>query len=90
MHFQNSKLGFFTNNASCGHFHQVSINLITISYRYNKSYLPLSFSKYNETNQKLVYSYETSGTVMHATDFDAKCNVLLLAMFQVVNNVVNT
>ena len=47
---------FFTSNASFGHFHQVSINLIKISYRYNKSYLPLSFSKYNETNPNLVYS----------------------------------
>ena len=32
---------------------------------YNKRYLPLSFfSKYNETSPQLVYSQETSGTVM--------------------------
>ena len=28
------------------------------------SFLPLSFSKYNETSPKLVYSQETSGTEM--------------------------
>ena len=33
---------------------------------YNKMYVPLSFSKYNETSQKLVYSQETSVTGMHA------------------------
>ena len=33
---------------------------------YNKRYLPLSFSKYNEASPKLVYSEETSGTVMRA------------------------
>ena len=31
MHFQNFKLCFFTNNASFGHFHQVSMSLIAIS-----------------------------------------------------------
>ena len=31
---------------------------------YNKRYLPLSFSKHNEASAKLVYSEETSGTVM--------------------------
>ena len=29
MHFQNSKLSFFTNTASFGHFHQVSMSFIT-------------------------------------------------------------
>ena len=33
---------------------------------YNKRYLPISFSKYNETSPKLFYFKETSGTVMHA------------------------
>ena len=31
---------------------------------YNKRYLPLSFSKYNQASPKLVYSQETSDTVM--------------------------
>ena len=30
----------------------------------NKRYLPLSFSKYNETSPKLVYFQETRGTVI--------------------------
>ena len=69
MHFQNSKLSFFTNNASFGHFHQVSMNSITnctfSKFRYNfatinneeksynKRYLPLSFSKYNRDKSKV-------------------------------------
>ena len=38
-HFPNSELSFFTNNASFGHFHQVSMNSITnctfSNFRYN-------------------------------------------------------
>ena len=72
IHLKNSELSFFTNNASFGHFHQVSMNSITnwtfskfkVQFYYNyqlgkslkKRYLPLSFSKYNETTPKLVYS----------------------------------
>ena len=51
------------------HFPIFRYNSGTISNQeksYNKRYLPLSYSKYNETSPKLVYSYETSGTVMHA------------------------
>ena len=33
---------------------------------YNKRYLPLSFSKHNQASPKLVYSEETSSTVMRA------------------------
>ena len=80
MHLKNSELSFFTNNASFAHFHQVSINSITnwtfskIQLKfgtinneeiyYNKRYLHLRLSKYNETSPKLVYSEETSDTVM--------------------------
>ena len=34
--------------------------------RYNKRYLPLSFSKYNETSPKLAYSEEANGIMMRA------------------------
>ena len=92
MQLKNSDQSFFTNNASFGHFNQVSMNSITNcqfskfqlkfgtinneEIYYNKRYLHLSFSKYNDTSQKLVYSLETSGTVMRAkisADFDDKC-----------------
>ena len=33
---------------------------------YNRLYLPLSFANCHETSPKLVYSYQTSGRVMHA------------------------
>ena len=33
---------------------------------YNKRYLLISFSKHNKTSPKLVYTKETSGTVMRA------------------------
>ena len=33
---------------------------------YNKRYLLISFSKLNEKGPKLVYTKETSGTVVHA------------------------
>ena len=41
------------------HFKNISYNSETITNEeksYNKRYLPQSFSKYNETNPKLVYS----------------------------------
>ena len=69
---------FHNNNAPFGHFHQVSMNFITISTfskfqvqltmrkKVTTRYLSLSFSKYNETSPMLVYYKETSGTVMHA------------------------
>ena len=75
MHFQNSELSFLTKNASVGHFQQVSMNFITISTFQNfnngeksdnKRYRPLSFSKYNKTSPKLIYSEETTGRVMDA------------------------
>ena len=34
--------------------------------KFQNEVCPTSFSKYNETCQKLVYSQETSVTVMHA------------------------
>ena len=47
---------------------------------YNKRYLPLSSSKYNETSPKLVYSQETSGTVMRA-----KIQLILMQNAKVMN-----
>ena len=47
---------------------------------YNKRYLPLSFPKYNQTSPKLVYSQETSGTVMRA-----KFQLILMQNAKVLN-----
>ena len=50
------------------HFRNFRYNSITITNEeksYNKKYLLLGFSKYNKTSQNLVYSEETSDTVMH-------------------------
>ena len=49
------------------HFWNFRYNSWTISNEeksYNKRYLLISFSKHNKTSPKLVYTKETSGTVM--------------------------
>ena len=65
------------------HFQNFRYNSIAISYEeksYNKRYLPLSSSKYNETSPKLVYSQETSATVMCA-----KSQLILMQNAKVMN-----
>ena len=50
------------------HFQNFRYNTIAINNEeksYNNRNLPLSSSKYNKTSPKLVYSQDTSGTVMH-------------------------
>ena len=44
MHFDNSKLSFLKNNASFGHFYQVSNNFITVS-TFSKFQVQLTMSK---------------------------------------------
>ena len=51
------------------HFWNIRYNSWTINNEeksYKKRYPLLTFSKYNETSPKLVYTKETSGTVMRA------------------------
>ena len=51
------------------HFEIFTYNSGTVSNQeksYNKRYVAISFSKYSETSPELVYSWETSGTVIHA------------------------
>ena len=65
------------------HFQNFRYNSIAIKNEqksYSKRYLPLSSSKYNETSPKVVYSQETSGTVMHA-----KIQLILMQNAKVTN-----
>ena len=65
------------------HFQNFRYNSIAINNEqksYNKRYLPLSSSKYNETSPKLVYSQETSSTVMRE-----KIQLILMQNAKVMN-----
>ena len=65
-----SQIVYFQN------FRYNSIAINNEQKSYNKRYLPLSSSKYNETSPKLVYfsrDQRYSDACKNSTDFDAKC-----------------